>query len=893
MTQGRRGSVWSFFKRPRVEQEVDMEIAFHVDMTIQMLVGGGMSAAEARAEAVRRFGDMAVVAAECRRFGKQRDRSRSRAEYLGELKQDAVFAWRQLGRARGFAATAIITLALGIGATAAVFSALYAVVLQPLPFADANRVVQVFPIRRGTESEIAMGGELSAYRARRDAFAGVAAGVWGAGFTLTGTELPEIVGGAVVTANYFQVLGVAPMLGRGFLESDDVPGAPRVALISHRLWTRRFNSDASVVGRAVRIGDEAYTLVGVMPSSVDAVGTDDDIWAPLRLSDEQLSSVSGSYLHLVARLAPGVTLAQAIDAASAAERGLAERIGTDPRQAGAAVRRYLDVAIGGTRERLFVLFGAAGFVLLIACVNVANLLLSRGTVRARELAVRAALGAGRGRLVRQLLAESLVLSVAGAILGIALAYGMIKGVVALAPDGVPRLEQARVNGMVLAFTLAVAVVCSIVVGLFPAMRAARPALQSTLREGGRGSGGGRERDRVRAVLVAGEVALAMTLLTGAGLLIRTAWRLQRVDPGFDASHVYTARLLLPETRYKGGAQIIRTFEQIREAAEQVPGVQNAALVSVVPLSNSTMSSRVASEDHPLPPDERVDVDIRFTSPAYFATMGMKLRDGRDIARTDDANAPLVAVVSASLAQKLWPGERAVGKRIDAMRLSRNEPNYMTIVGVVSDVLDAALNSPPKPTLYMPYTQTQEGMWKPMGQSLVLVTRSSPAPETIVPALRRAIMTVDRSLPIADGETMEHWLSASVATSRFNTMLLTILGAIALTLAAVGVYGVVAYFVSQRGREIGVRMALGAGPQDIWQLVLKRGLEPIVWGAAIGLGLSLATMRLLRGQLYGVESEDPTTLVAVLFALICVALLATLVPARRAMRVTPARALTSD
>ncbi|HEY9228410.1 MAG TPA: ADOP family duplicated permease, partial [Gemmatimonadaceae bacterium] len=614
---------------------------------------------------------------------------------------------------------------------------------------------------------------------------------------------------------------------------------------------------------------------------------------PLRLSSAQLASSSGSWLHVIARLAPGVTLTQAIEAARAAERSALANTSTDLTRAGAVVRRYLDVAVGQTRERLLVLLGAAGFVLLIACLNVVNLVLARGTVRARELAIRAALGAGRSRLARQLLVEGLVLALGGAVVGVLVALVLVKGLVVFGPAGVPRLDQTSVNGLALVFTLGVTVSSGILIGLVPAMRAGTPALQSALREGGRGAGTGAGRDRLRAMLVVAEVALAMTLLTGSGLLIRSAWRLQHVDPGFNPSHVMTARVLLPAVRYEDATEIVRTYERIGEAIARVPGVQRAALASIVPLSNSFMTTRIAPEGRQLTGDERVPVDIRFTSPRYFMTMGMSVLDGRDFAATDDADAPSVAVISVSLAQKLWPGERPIGRRIDGMRLSRDIPNWLTVVGVVSDVRDAALSAPAAPTMYMPFTQTQPGMWNAMGRSMVLVAQTIPEPASLLPALQRAVMTVDASLPLDDAHPMTRWLAASIATARFNTTLLITLGAIALLLASVGVYGLVAYFVGQRTREIGVRMALGAAPAQIWRLVLSRGLRPIIWGAVGGLGLSLATARLLREQLYGVTEDDPLTLVAVVLTLIVVATVATFVPARRAMRVTPARALASD
>lgn len=887
----RREMKRSFFKRANVQQEVDDEFAFHVEMTIRSLIDGGMRPDDARAEAVRRFGDIAVVAAECRRFGEQRDRYRARAEYAAELRQDMTFAGRQLARARSFTVIAISTLAIGIGATASVFSALYAVVLNPLPFADASRVVTIVPVRRGEPENIASAGELKAMRESSRAFSAVAGIVSGGGWTMTGHDVPEIVEGASVTHEYFKLLGVSPVIGRGFVPGDDEIGAPNVVLLSHAFWTTRFSSDTALVGRTLQLHGEPYTVIGVMPASLDGLGGGERIWAPLRIAPEKFLGGDGRWLRLVARLAPGATLEQAAAAASAAEQIVGQRQGRQQPMT-AMVRPYLESGLGDLRARLWILLGAVGFVLLIACVNVANLLLSRGTARARELAIRAALGAGRARLVRQLLTESVMLALGGAVGGVLIAFFLIKGLVALSPGDVPRLDQAHINGPVLAFALGVGMVSSLLIGLVPAMRSASPALQASLRDGARGAGTGAARERLRAVLVAAEVALALTLLTGAGLLIRTAWQLQHVDPGFDPSHVMTARILLPAARYATAGQIVQTFQQLHEAAEHVPGVRRAALTSVVPLSNSTMSTTVVPEGRALAAEERVPIDIRYNSPGYFAAMGMHLLDGRDVQRTDDSTAIPVAVISQSLARKLWPGERAIGKRIDAMG-TRGVPNFVTVVGVVADIHDAALNVPAKPTMYFPFMQTPSGMWRPLGQSLVLVMRTESAPETIVPDLRRAVMSVDASLPLADNKTMAGYLAASVGRARFNTLLLATLGGIALLLASVGVYGVVSYFVSQRTREIGVRIALGAAPAHIWRLVLRRAMTPILWGAAAGVALSLATARLLRDQLFGVSPQDPATLAAVGVTLLAVAFVATVVPARRAIRVPPVQALAAE
>lgn len=884
--RGWRPSNWTFLKRPRVEDEVDAELAFHVEMTRQMLVANGMSQDAARAEAVRRFGDFAVVAAECQRFGRQRDRTRSRTEYMSELLQDIVFALRQLKRAPGFAATAIATLALGIGATAAVFSALYAVVLDAFPFADANRIVALQAIRGGETEEIFSNAEYSALRARTDAFSAVAAVNYGAGLTLRSTDVPEVIAGMLVTADYFRVIGAAPRIGRALVESDDRPGAPRVVVVSDHFWRTRFSSDPSLVGRMLRFDDEQYTVIGVMPAEIDAVWVGNDFWAPLRLSTQQLASHSGRSLGVLARMAPGVTLARATDAARAAVRLTAQQTPTALQDVSATARPFIDTIVGDHRQRLVLLLGAVGLVLLIACVNVANLLFARGTARARELAIRAALGAGRGRLVRQLLAESLVLALAGASAGVGVAFGLVKVLVAVAPEGVPRLEHANVNGVVLAFTLGVAVVSSVITGLLPSLRGARTSLQGTIREGGRSAGGGR-REPVRAFLVATEVALAMTLLTGAGLLIRTAIHLQQVNPGFTPSNLMTARVMLPASRYGDPRMISQAYEQIRSATQQVPGVQSAALISVIPLTHDQLGTTVAPEGRHLTADQRIATDFRYASPGYFETMGMPLIDGRDFANYDADGALKVCIVSVSLSKRLWPEQRALGKRLEVMG------DTMTVIGVAGDVHEVALNAPPSRALYMPFQQTPAGMWRVTARSLVLVTRTATPPEGVLKALQTAVMSVDPSVPLTDQKTMAKILASSIAQSRFNTLLLTTLGAIALVLASIGVYGVVAYFVSQRTREIGVRMALGAAPADIWRLVLHRGLQPIVWGALAGTALSIATTRLLREQLFGVEPSDPMTLVTVIVLLFGVALLATLTPARRAMRVMPSRALAAE
>ncbi|MEP6494731.1 MAG: ABC transporter permease, partial [bacterium] len=582
------------FSRAAVAAEVADELEFHIEMTTRELMEQGMSRQHARTEAERRFGNAASVNDECRRYGEQRDRNVQRAEYLAELRQDFGFAVRQLMKARSFTSVAVITLALGIGATAAMFSALDAVVLRSLPFPDAGRIIALHPQSEGRDGSVTP-PEFLAYRDVRE-LEHVAAARQGGGVALQSGDLPEMVDAAAVSADYFAVFGVRPQLGRTFTRDEDVAGGPGAAILSHRFWISRFNGDPAVLNRVIQLDGTPHTVIGIMPASFDFMKDSPNIWTPLALAPEAATQYGEHYLQVFARLRPPVTIAQARAATLGAELSVARQIAKRTRPLssyGMDVRRFSDDLVHDYRALLFILFGAVGFVLLIACGNVANLLLARGTTRARELAIRAALGAGRGRLFRQLLTESLILSLAGAVAGLAVAFGLLRVLRVISAEDIPRLEQATIDWRVLGVTLLLGAVSSLVFGLVPALRAARPQLQQTLREGGRGSGAAR--DRLRPVLVGAEVALTLALLVGAGLLIRSAWRIQHVDPGFDPRGVLAARLVLPQVRYSNGDAIVRLYNSVREEAERVPGVKSAALTSVVPLSGSSMRSSMSAE----------------------------------------------------------------------------------------------------------------------------------------------------------------------------------------------------------------------------------------------------------------------------------------------------------
>lgn len=882
------------FWRTSVQEEVDAELAFHLEMTTRELMESGMTRSQARAEAERRFGDARAVNDECRRYGGERDRKRRRAEYLDELRQDVSFSLRQLAKARTFSVVAIVTLALGIGATASVFSTLDAVVLRPLPFDHAERVVELQSAQRGDLSSPAV-PEFLALRSS-NVFETVSGAVLGMGLTVKIGDVPEILGGARVSADYFDIFKVRPQFGRGFTAAEDAPGGAKVTVLSHRLWTERFNQDRGVIGRTIQLDGEPATVIGIMPASFDFTSETEELWIPLQLRPEQTTNYSEHFLRLFARLRPGQTVDQAHAAATAVERAVVEHM--PARQSpvsdfSMSVTGFQDQLVGGYAGLLLELLGAVALVLLIACTNVAHLLLARGTARARELAIRAALGAGRGRLTRQLLTESLVLGLSGAIASLAVAYGLLKVILRVSPEGIPRLDQASIDWRVLGFTLALGLVSCLLFGLLPALRAAGPRTQSALRDGGR-SGAGFSRERLRGALVAMEVSLAITLLVASGLLIRSAWLIQRVDPGWNPRGLLAARLMLPAAHYGSAEAVTRAYAQIREDATHVPGVAAVALASTAPMTGMVMASSVVAANQPRD-DRAPSANVRIVSPAYFSTLGIPLRAGRDIALDDTRRSPDIAVINEALARRLWPdvaSRDVVGRYIDAMG-KRDSVHLMEVVGIAADIREEDLRSTPKPTFYVPVAQAPAMIWPLIQRSLVVMVKSAtPAADAdaLVRPLGRVIASFDASLPIADARTMEHAVQHSMATERMSTLLLSLLGGIALALAVVGIYGVVAYFVTQRTQEIGLRMALGATHGRIWRFVVRRGVTPIVAGLVLGIGLSMVTTGALRGQLYGVSPHDPITLAGVAGLLMVVGLIATYGPARRAMRVPPAVAL---
>jgi putative ABC transport system permease protein len=815
-----------------------------------------------------------------------------RTEYWSELVQDVTFAFRHFVAQPGFTIVALLTLAIGIGATSAIFSAVHAVVLQPLPYPAPERLVNVYEDYRGRPGGVSA-GNFTDVRAASTAFDGLTA-VQYSSFNLTSEGAAERVTGARATAGFFEVLGVQPALGRGFTAAEDEPGKEQVVVLSHRLWARRFGADPSVVGRDVRLGGQAYRVIGVMPSSFDLTADSEELWVPIAFTAARKATHDEHYLTIFGRLKAGVSKEQALGELTRIVPRIQAQFPKDTQQLGFQVISMTDDVIGDYRARLFVLLGAVGFVLLIACGNLANLLLARGAARSGELAIRAALGAGRARIVRQLLTESLMLALTASLLGLALAQIGIRALVAMSPPGVPRLEQARLDGFVIMFTIGVAFLCALMFGLAPAMRAARTEIQADLRSAGRSAAAGGVRDRLRTALIVGELALALLLLSGASLLIQSALALQRVPPGFNASDVLSARLSLPAEQYGTAERAQQTFEAVTEQARAIPGVRAAAITSQVPRGRGGNGNGLIPEGRTLNAANAIGSRLRMVTPGYFDAMGIPITRGRALNDQDRRGGLKVMVVSEALAQAAWPNMDPIGRRIACCE-SRPDgtPDFKTVVGVAGDVRSNAPGDAPTPEFYLPLAQLPAEAWAWTQRTMYVVVRTTGDPSSAAEPLRDAVRRIAPGVPLFDVRTMEQRLGASLSTARFNMILLTLLGAIGLLLAAIGIYGVIGYFVSRRTQEIGVRMALGATRADVVRLVVRQAAVPLAAGLFLGVLASLALTGVLRAQLFGITPRDPWTLAGATLLLAVVGLIASLVPARRAASIDPTRALRSS
>jgi len=808
------------------------------------------------------------------------------AQNFAAFLYDIRFAVRQLRRDRSFAAVAVLTLALGIGATTTLFSVLQAVILNPLPFPRSERLIDIATTLRDEPGAISVGNYFL-IKERARTLERVAARS-GATFNLAEGGDPERVQGAHVTASYFTVLGVEAKLGRGFTEDDEVPGHARVAVLSHRLFVRRFGADLAILGRAIQLNGQPYQVIGVMPDEFRIPEDPTDVWTPLALV-ETGASFDASYLSVTARLKDGANDAALASDVRALNQAMLEAAPRDNAGRALAANRLLDQIVGDYRQRLLVLLGAVSLVFLIACVNVASLLMARGASRQREIAVRAALGAGRFRIARQLMTEAFVLCALGTVAGLALAAVALPLFISQSPADVPRLAQAAINGPVLLAASALALIATLLAGLAPALRESRAGLTAGAAQASRGSVG-TLRDRVRQAFVAIEVGLALMLLMGAALLIRSASNLEHVSPGFDARNLLAARLALPMAAYPGEEKPAAAVARMVANLASQPGVAEAAASTRPPMIGDVDYGLRIEGREPIP-QNRINARMQLVTPRYLETMRVPLRAGRTFTAADRRDVARVMIISESLARLAWPGGNPVGKRIACCEGRPDQPVWKEVIGVVADTKARGLSSAGLAEFYLPLDQAPSRSFEANGGSITLVARpSGMRAEALTPMMREAVRVVDPGLPLYDIATMESRVSASTALTRFNRLLLSCLGLVGLALSAMGIYGVIAYLAGQRSREIGIRLALGALPRDVVRLVLGQGLGAVGLGLALGAAGAFAQGRALESLLFGVSGCDPVTFIAVAGVLLLSALGAGALPALRASSIDPAKTL---
>ena len=821
---------------------------------------------------------------------------------MQSLVQDLRFGARMLVKQPGFTVIAMLTLALGIGANTAIFSVVNAALLRSLPFPEPEQLIRVYA------SNAVTGGDLSPFsyqnfldwKARNQSFAQASAYTLSAA-NLTGGDAPARIRFATVTTEFFDVLGIDPLAGRTLAAEDGRPGRGEAVVLSYGFWRRHFGGDPAVIGKTVRLNQEQCTVIGVMPARMNFPAPDVELWKPLAVDPDVTGSRDSHWLSAIVRLKSGVTLAQATADLKAVAAGLAEEYPDDNKGWGVELIPLHAAQSGESRTMVLLLWAAVGLVLLIACANVANLLLARSSAREKELAIRSALGASRGRIMRQLLTESVLLSLIGGAVGLLLAVWGVTYLQTLISETVP--QEVSVERSVMAYALALSLLVGVLFGLVPASRAGRIDLNASLKEGGRGSAVG-ARHRVSQALVIGEIALTLVLLVGVGLLLRSFRAVLNVDPGFDPQRVLTARIAPPQLRpqpgesissiigrYKGEREQMAVFyREFTERLNALPGVDASGAINALPISGQMWMQSFAIEGQPLPTPADAPVALgRVVLPGYFHTLTIPLLQGRDLAETDTHRTMLVAVISQSLAERHWPDGTPIGKRV-RFGVGMDDPffDWVTIVGVVGDVRQDSLEAEPAPMIYVPLAQATFGFFGDWGMTLVARTKSETS--AVINEVRQLARDLDPTLPLFEISTLDQLMRDSLEERRSLLLLLECFGGLALVLAAIGLYGLVSFLVSQRSHEIGIRLALGAQLGDVLRMAIGQGLKLALIGIGIGLVAALALTRLMSSLLFGVGATDPLTFGVIALLLISIALLACLVPARRAMRVDPLIAL---
>ncbi|MPY90486.1 MAG: FtsX-like permease family protein [Luteitalea sp.] len=879
----------ALFRKATIEEELDEELSYHLEREIQRHIACGMSPDEARAAVRRGFGNVEAL--------KEESRDARGTRLLEDLGQDVRYVIRTLRKSPGFTTAAVLTLALGIGMTTAIFSIVHGVLLRSLPFNEPDRLVMLHTVIEDQEQGddlLSRPNFMSLREEQMRSFHEISP-FEAFGAALVGVGEARRLEGAAVGASFFELLRARPVLGRTFRHEENEPGSERVAVLSHVLWRQHFGGNPGVIGRTILLDGTSHTVIGVMPPGFD-FPSERDLWVPQLYERENYWSSAitegrknNRGLPVLARLRAGVTLEAARAELRALGRRLEERFPETNAGVRFTARPLHENLVGDVRTPLLLLLGAVGLVLFIACANVAGLLLARAAGRREEVAVRAALGARRGRIVRQLVTESLVLGLGGGVLGLMLAFWATDRLVTMWPEELPRLEAIRVDGTVLAFAFGIAIVASVLAGLLPAGRAASDGLAATLQSGGRSGLGSQRGQRFRSALVVGQLALAVVLLAGAGLLLESCVRLTSVDPGFRTERILSFRLNLPEGGYGSNEQVRRFFGQLLERVEAHPDVRSAGVISRLPIGQTgAFRSRFHIEGQTLAGEEEPSIGARVINPEYLQTMGVPVLRGRSMSQRDSAGSPPIVLINEAAAERFFPSVDPIGRRLVGFSWDpiENAADAFTIVGVVADVRSLGLEREPEPEAYFAHAQVPlDGMF--------VIVRTAADPLGLAGTIRRELRSLDSNLPIPEFRTFEQVVADSVSRPRFFTTLLSLFSAVALVLAAVGIFGLLSFAVAQRTHEIGIRIALGASPRTLVETVVREALVLVVIGLGVGTGGALALTRLLESQLFDVSATDPVTFAGVVLVLGATALLASLVPAWRAATVDPLVALRTE